>query len=180
MQIVPLFALAALPLLVSASPAERRSSSSSKRANVDLMKRNGEDQGCTFDGKIGNSYINNPVGDGDGKSCFGFPNGGAVTCGGPWSADEINNIKKAVKEQVTKDGQFKTSEAGEWTAGFSLFTTAFDDRDTSAFDKTLDAINVEGNSGAGQMTYWWQRSNDYLSVTRDGCGGSLLDDIFGK
>ncbi|KAL8786471.1 MAG: hypothetical protein Q9213_002787 [Squamulea squamosa] len=173
MQFSTLFIAAALPFLISASPAQRRSASSSKLAVGQIEKRTGEEDGCTFAGKLGNRYINNPTG--DGKSCFGFDNGGAITCNGPYEQEEINNIKKAVADQVTKDGLLKTSEAGDWTASFQLPTSAFDDRDTSAFDKTLDAVNVEGNSGAGQLTYYWQRNGNYLAVTRSGCPGGWFD-----
>ncbi|KAI4196992.1 MAG: hypothetical protein LQ346_003127 [Caloplaca aetnensis] len=166
------FVAAALPFLVAGSPTERRSSA---RDNSGLSRR-AEDIGCTFAGKLGNSYVNNPVGDGEGKSCFGWPNGGAITCGGPWDEAEANNIKQAVRDQATKDGQWESSDAGEWTATFMLATTAFDDRDTSAFDAVLDENNVEDSSAAGQMSYYWQRNGNFISVDRHSCPGSL----FGK
>ncbi|KAL8913119.1 MAG: hypothetical protein Q9171_002013 [Xanthocarpia ochracea] len=170
MQFSTLFIAAALPFLISASPAERRSTMQ-KRSTANKLAARGlfdtTPAGCTFAGRLGNAYIDNPTGDGD--SCFGFDNGGAIKCGGPYKPEELDNIKKAVKEQATKDGQWKSTDAGEWTATFKLFTTAFEDRDTSAFDETLDAVNVEGNSGAGQMTYYWQRKGDYITVQRDGC-----------
>ncbi|KAL8835886.1 MAG: hypothetical protein Q9205_005339 [Flavoplaca limonia] len=170
MQFSTLFIAAALPFLISASPAERRSTMHKRSAANKLAARGLFDTtpvGCTFAGRLGNSYIDNPTGDGD--SCFGFDNGGAITCGGPYKPEEIDNIKKAVKEQATKDGQWESTDAGEWTATFNLFTTAMEDRDTSAFDETLDAVNVEGNSGAGQLTYYWQRKGDYITVKRSGC-----------
>lgn len=116
---------------------------------------------------MSNAWIDNPTG--DGESCFGFNTGGAITCGGPYKQEEIDNIKKAVKEQATKDGQWESTDAGEWTATFNLFTTAMEDRDTSAFDETIDAVNVEDNSGAGQLTYYWQRKGDYITVSRGSC-----------
>ncbi|KAL8911240.1 MAG: hypothetical protein Q9172_007706 [Xanthocarpia lactea] len=170
MQFSTLFIAAALPFLISASPAERRSTMQKRPAANKLAARGIFDTtpiGCTFAGRLGNAYINDPTGDGD--SCFGFDNGGAITCGGPYEPEEIDNIKKAVREQVTKDGQWKSSQAGEWIATFNLLTTAMEDRDTSAFDKTLDAVNVEGNSGAGEMRYYWQRKGDYITVSRSGC-----------
>ncbi|KAL8874967.1 MAG: hypothetical protein Q9198_006612 [Flavoplaca austrocitrina] len=170
MQFSTLFIAAALPFLISASPAERRSTMHKRSAANKLAARGLFDTtpvGCTFAGRLGNSYIDNPTGDGD--SCFGFDNGGAITCGGPYKPEEIDNIKKAVKEQATKDGQWESTDAGEWTATFNLFTTAMEDRDTSAFDETLDAVNVEGNSGAGQLTYYWQRKGDYITAKRSGC-----------
>ncbi|KAL8966159.1 MAG: hypothetical protein Q9197_006139, partial [Variospora fuerteventurae] len=138
-----------------------------------IKPRANEDAGCSFTGRIGNAYIPDPVG--DGESCFGFDNGGAISCGGPYEQEELDNIKKAVADQVTKDGWLKSSDAGEWTATFQTFTTAFEDRDTSAFDETLDAVNVEGNSGAGELTYYWQRKGDYLMVRRSACPGSLFE-----
>lgn len=165
-----LFVAAAIPFLVAGSPTERRSSA---RDSSGLNKRAAE-LGCSFAGRLGNSYVNNPVGDGDGKSCFGWPNGGAIKCGGPWDKEEVKNIKKAVADVVTKDGHFESSEAGEWTATFQLLTTAFDDRETSAFDDMLDQYNVEGSSAAGQLTYYWQRNGNYLSVDRGNCPGSLF------
>ncbi|KAI4208379.1 MAG: hypothetical protein LQ349_009742 [Xanthoria aureola] len=172
MQFSALFIAAALPFLISASPAERRSDSIERRSAAanNLAARGLFDTtpaGCTFAGRLGNAYIDNPTGDGD--SCFGFDNGGAITCGGPYKPDEIANIKDAVREQATKDGQWKSTKKGDWIASFNLFTTAFEDRDTSAFDKTLDAVNVDGNSGAGQMTYYWQRKGDYITVSRSSC-----------
>ncbi|KAL8853109.1 MAG: hypothetical protein Q9221_001991 [Calogaya cf. arnoldii] len=163
--------VAALPFLNSASPTSQRSSS------LLLPRGYEEERGCNFDPKFGFSYINNVAGDGVGNSCFGWPNRAAITCNKPWSDEERENIKKAVREQATKDGQFETSSVGEWTAGFQLITTAFDDRDTSAFDKVLDAVNVEGNAGRGQLTYYWQRSGDYISVIR---GTSLHSHVFGE
>lgn len=173
-----LFIAAALPFLLSASPTERRSASIERRSAAanKLAARGLFDTtpvGCTFAGKLGNAYIDNPTG--DGNSCFGFSNGGAITCGGPYKQEEIDNIKKAVREQATKEGQWESTDAGEWTATFNLFTTAFEDRDTSAFDKTLDAVNVEGNSGAGQLTYYWQSNNSYITVIRSECPGGLFE-----
>ncbi|KAL8919569.1 MAG: hypothetical protein Q9208_006686 [Pyrenodesmia sp. 3 TL-2023] len=165
-----LFVAAALPFLVAASPTERRSSARDSSG----LSRRAQVIGCSFAGRIGNAYISNPVGDGEEKSCFGWPNSGAITCGGPWDEGEVNNIKQAVRDQVTKDGQFETSEAGEWTASFALFTSAFDDRDTSAFDAVLDKNNVEDSSVAGQMTYYWQRNGNYITVSRDSCPGSFF------
>ncbi|KAL8756166.1 MAG: hypothetical protein Q9199_003118 [Rusavskia elegans] len=178
MQFSTLFIAAALPFLLSASPTERRSASIERRsAAANKLAARGlfdtTPAGCTFAGKLGNAYIDNPTG--DGNSCFGFSNGGAITCGGPYKQEEIDNIKKAVREQATKEGQWESTEAGEWTATFNLFTTAFEDRDTSAFDKTLDAVNVEGNSGAGQLTYYWQSNNKYITVSRSECPGGLFE-----
>ncbi|KAL8645018.1 MAG: hypothetical protein Q9226_007485 [Calogaya cf. arnoldii] len=172
MQFSTVFIVAALPFLISASPAQRRSSAK-KLAARGLFDKDKTPPGCVFAGRLGNSYIDNPTG--DGNSCFGFDNGSAITCGGPYEQKEIDDIKKAVADQVTKDGQFKSSEAGEWTAYFQDFTSAFGDRDTSAFDKTLDSVNVEGNSGAGELKYYWERNGNKLSVSRSGCPGSLFD-----
>ncbi|KAL8853003.1 MAG: hypothetical protein Q9221_002151 [Calogaya cf. arnoldii] len=164
---------AALPFLISASPAERRSASAKKLTQRGLFDVDKTPLGCKFSGKIGNGYIENPTG--DGKSCFGYPNGGAITCGGPYEQKEIDDIRKAVADQVTKDGQFKSSEAGEWTAYFQDFTWAYDDRDTSAFDETLDSINVKDNTAAGHLEYYWERNGNKLSVSRSGCPGGLFD-----
>ncbi|KAL9626483.1 MAG: hypothetical protein Q9204_007267 [Flavoplaca sp. TL-2023a] len=177
-----LFIFAALSFLISASPAERRAGMMQRRSSANKLAArfelfpSGPPPGCSFVGRrMSNAYIDNPTG--DGESCFGFNSGGAVKCGGPYEQEEIDNIKKAVKEQATKDGQLKTTDAGEWTASFALFTTAMKDRDTSAFDKTLDAVNVEGNSGAGQLTYYWQRKGGYITVKRSTCPGSLFEKI---
>ena len=147
MQLAALFIAAALAFLISASPAQRRSASTSKLAVGQIEKRGRGEPGCSFSFKLGNSYVSNPTG--DGKSCFGFDNANAITCGYHYDQEEIANIKKAVAEQVTKDGQWKNSKAGKWTAYFLDFTSAFDDRDTSAFDKTLDAVN--GKGGANEI-----------------------------
>ncbi|KAL8929152.1 MAG: hypothetical protein Q9172_000587 [Xanthocarpia lactea] len=187
MQFFTLFIAAALAFLISAFPAEQRPASSSKLAVGQIEERGDKEAGCTFTRRLSNYYIPNLTG--DGKSCFGFDNDNAITCGSLYDQEEIANIKKAVAEQVTKDGQFKHSDAGKWTAYFLDFTSAFDDRDTSAFDKVLDGVNVKGNSGAGQMTYYWQRNGNYLRVQRHGCptggdededGGGGLFGIFGK
>ncbi|KAL8911901.1 MAG: hypothetical protein Q9171_003028 [Xanthocarpia ochracea] len=167
MQFFTLFIAAALAFLISASPAKQRPASSSKLAVGQIEKRGDYQAGCNFSYKLGNSYIPNPTG--DGKSCFGFDNSNAITCPGIYNEEEIANIKKAVAEQVTKDGQWKYSDAGKWRAYFLDFTSAFDDRDTSAFDKTLDAVNVKGSGGAGQLRYYWQRNGNYLGVERHGC-----------
>ncbi|KAL8646781.1 MAG: hypothetical protein Q9210_005936 [Variospora velana] len=134
-----------------------------------IEPRADDDVGCTFTGQIGNGYIPDPVG--DGESCFGYDNGSAVTCGGPWEQEEMDNIKKAVADQVTKDGLLKSSKVGEWTATFMLLSTAFEDRDTSGFNKALDAANLVDPEfvGAGQLTYYWQRKLDYLIVRRSRC-----------
>ncbi|KAL8881530.1 MAG: hypothetical protein Q9198_001283 [Flavoplaca austrocitrina] len=182
-----LFIFAALSFLICASPAERRAGMMKRRSDITerpssankLAARfelfpSGPPPGCSFVGsRMTNYYIDNPTG--DGESCFGFDAGGAIKCGGPYKQEEIDNIKKAVKEQATKDGQWESSSAGEWTATFHLFTTAFEDRDTSAFDETLDAVNVKGNSGAGQLKYYWQRKGDYITVSRGSCPGSLFE-----
>ncbi|KAI4165603.1 MAG: hypothetical protein LQ342_000545 [Letrouitia transgressa] len=169
-----LFLVTALPFLVSSSPAQRRAASQaaapSKRA-FDFP------DGCAFDPRLGNGFIDNAAGDGEGESCFGWPNSAAVTCGGPFDEKESNDVKEAVKQQATKDGQFKTSTVGDWTAAFQLLSTAFDDRDTSGFDKQFDEINVEDddNGAVGQQTYYWSRHDDYIVVTRSGCPGGLFD-----
>ncbi|KAL9614164.1 MAG: hypothetical protein Q9167_001316 [Letrouitia subvulpina] len=127
-----LFLITALPFLVSSSPAQRRAAS---QATAPSKRAFEFPDGCAFDPKLGNGYIDNAAGDGEGESCFGWPNSGAVTCGGPFDEKESNDVKEAVKQQATKDGQFKTSTVGDWTAAFQLLSTAFDDRDTSGFDK---------------------------------------------
>ncbi|KAL8748392.1 MAG: hypothetical protein Q9184_007339 [Pyrenodesmia sp. 2 TL-2023] len=171
MHLSALFVAAALPFLVAGSPTERRASARDSSG----LNRRATPIGCSFAGRLGNAYVSNPVGDGEEKSCFGWPNGGAIRCGGPWDEEEVKNIKQAVRDQVTKDGQWESSDAGEWTATFSLLTSAFDDRDTSAFDKMVDEYNVEDSTAAGQMTYYWQRNGNTLSVDRGGCPGSLFD-----
>ena len=174
MQYSRVFFLAALPFLVASTPAESKAASGGQRRAA--AKRAPEfADGCAFEPRIGNSYIDNAAGDGEGESCFGYPNGSAVTCGGPFDEKESNDLKEAVRQQATKDGQFETSEVGDWIAGFQLFTTAYDDRDTSGFDKTYDAVNVDDNPAAGQLTYYWSRHGDYMSVTRSGCPGGLFD-----
>lgn len=57
-----------------------------------------------------------------------------------------------------------------------LLTKAFDDRDTSAFDAVFDENDVGDSSAVGQMTYYWQRNGNFISVDRYSCPGS----IFGK
>ncbi|KAL8990734.1 MAG: hypothetical protein Q9169_008050 [Polycauliona sp. 2 TL-2023] len=179
MQFSTLFVAAALPFLISASPtnsqakAERRSNSR-KVARFELFP-DPPPTGCSFVSNRGggNGYIADPTGNDD--SCFGYPPGSAIDCSGPFEQKEIDDIKKAVKEQATKDGQWKTTSVGDWTAGFALLTTAMEDRDTSAFDKTLDSVNVEDNSAAGQLTYYWYLKGDTISVTRSSCPGSLFD-----
>ncbi|KAL8967241.1 MAG: hypothetical protein Q9183_003012 [Haloplaca sp. 2 TL-2023] len=179
MQFSTVFVAAALPFLISASPAERRSGNKKLTTGI-VEKRRGEEPGCSFNGRIGNAYIPDPTG--DGKSCFGFDNGGAITCGGPYKQEEIDDIKEAVKQQVAKEGWRESSSVGEWTANFQTLTTAFSSRDTTGFDKSLDSVNVEGESGAGQLTYYWQREGDYLQVSRSTCPGGedLFGGIFGK
>ncbi|KAL8779676.1 MAG: hypothetical protein Q9213_006823 [Squamulea squamosa] len=158
MQFSTLFIAAAAPFLVSASPTSRRSTSSDGLSKKGLFD-GGIPLGCSFAGRNGNAYIEHPVGDDNSKSCFGWDNGGAINCGKKrYSVEEYNNIKAAVREQVTKDGQWDSSTAGAWTATFNLGTTAFDDRDTKAFDDTLDSISVDGSSGVAELTYYWQRN----------------------
>ena len=86
-----------------------------------------------------------------------------------YSIEKYDNIKQAVRDQVTKDGQWESSDVGEWTATFQLWTTAFEDRDTKAFDDTLDSISVEDNAGIAELTYYWQMNGNSLAVTRSGC-----------
>ncbi|KAI4199073.1 MAG: hypothetical protein LQ348_001940 [Seirophora lacunosa] len=177
MQFSTLFIAAVLPFFISASPTERRSNAPTTPNNKlqvrEILPRAGEDAGCSFNGRIGNAYINHPAG--DKEVCFGWDTGAAITCGGPYEKKELDDIKKAVKNQVKKDGWLESSDAGEWTATFQTFTTAFESRDTAAFDEIVDAVNVKGNSGAGQLTYYWQRKGDYLTVQRSACPGSILE-----
>lgn len=171
MQLITAFLIASLPFLTNSSPTERNERRAAEGAAKASRALDFPD-GCAFEPKLGNGWIDGPAGDGNGKSCFGYPNGGAVTCKGPFDEKESNDLKEAVRQQATKDGQFKTSEVGDWTAGFQLLTTAYDDRDTSGFDKAFDSINVEGDAGqgaAGQLTYYWSRNGDFMSVTRNGC-----------
>ena len=161
MQFSTLFVAAAAPFLISATPTERRSASMNK------LEQRGIPIGCNFDGRNGNSYIEHPIGDDNAKSCFGWNSGAGIRCGSRrYSKEEYNNIKAAVREQATKDGWKESSEAGEWTAYFFIGTTAFDDRDTKAFDDTLDSISVDGNDGVAELTYYWQRNGKYLMVSR--------------
>ncbi|KAI4142689.1 MAG: hypothetical protein L6R39_004850 [Caloplaca ligustica] len=171
------FLVAALPFLASSSPAARKERGAADHA-AKVARAFDFPDGCAFEPKFGNGWIDGPAGDGEGKSCFGFPNSAAITCGGPYDEKESNDLKEAVRQQATKDGQFEGSTVGDWTAAFLLFTTAYDDRDTSGFDKAFDSINVEGEAGegaVGQLTYYWSRNGDYMSVTRSGCPGGLFD-----
>lgn len=167
MQFPTLFVAAAAPFLISASPTERRSASLNKLDQRGIF--DGIPLGCNFAGKLGNAYIEHPIGDDNSKSCFGWDNGGAIKCGTTrYSNEEYDNIKAAVREQVTKDGWKESSDAGKWTATFQLGTTAFDDRDTKAFDDTLDSISVDGKAGVAELTYYWQRNGNVLTVSRGG------------
>ncbi|KAL8914729.1 MAG: hypothetical protein Q9171_000742 [Xanthocarpia ochracea] len=169
MQFSTLFIAAAAPFLVSTSPTKRASASPNDLTKKGLFD-GGIPLGCQFAGRNGNAYIEHPIGDENSKSCFGWDNGGAVSCGTRrYSIEEYDNIKQAVRDQVTKDGQWESSDVGEWTATFQLWTTAFEDRDTKAFDDTLDSISVDDNAGVAELTYYWQRNGNRLAVTRSGC-----------
>lgn len=139
--------------------------------NGGLLVRNHFDPLDCRMGSFATTQINNVVGDGPGKSCFGFNGRKPSKCGGPWSASEVYDIKDAVRQQVTQDGAFQLSTSGGWESGFLYTTTAFADRDTSAFNSQLDKVNVEGNLGAGQQAYFWQRGRDVLWVGRAQCTG---------
>jgi hypothetical protein len=125
---------------------------------------------CGF-GEYATTKINNVVGDGPGLSCFGFHGREPSKCGGPWSAKEVADIKTAVREQIAEDGLLTRSTSWGWMAGFLGSTTAFADRDTSVFESELDKVNVDGNLGAGQRAYFWQRGRDMLWVGRARCTG---------
>ncbi|KAI4256058.1 MAG: hypothetical protein L6R42_006420, partial [Xanthoria sp. 1 TBL-2021] len=76
MQFPTLFVAAAAPFLISASPTERRSASLNKLDQRGIF--DGIPLGCNFAGKLGNAYIEHPIGDDNSKSCFGWDNGGAI------------------------------------------------------------------------------------------------------
>ncbi|KAL8867881.1 MAG: hypothetical protein Q9174_005371 [Haloplaca sp. 1 TL-2023] len=161
--------LVVLPALIAASPTERNQ----KRG---IFDSNTPPKGCGFAGKRTSfSYIDNAAGDGEGESCFGFTTPYSGKCG-VYSPEESDQIKQAVREQATKDGQWESTDVGDWTATFQTFTSAFEDRDTSGFDKTFDSVNVEDNDGAGNLEYYWQRKGDYITVSKQTCSG----DLFGR
>ncbi|KAL8992459.1 MAG: hypothetical protein Q9169_007088 [Polycauliona sp. 2 TL-2023] len=180
MQFSTAFIVAALPFLISASPTQRQAKAERRSDYPKLAARGIFDAakpppvGCSFLNARagGNDYIEDPTGNGD--SCFGYPSRETFRCKGPYEQKEIDDIKKAVKEQATKDGHTESSSAGEWTATFDVITSAMKDRDTSVFDTTLDSVNVEDNFGAGQKTYFWYLKGGTIAVHRSSCPGDII------
>ncbi|KAL2213041.1 hypothetical protein CC79DRAFT_1361873 [Sarocladium strictum] len=92
---------------------------------------------------------------GDGKdACATEERSGSRNCGqdGYWDT-QIDDMNKSIGEQVTKDGQFKSSEAGMWRSTFGTFTTAVGDRQGfKDFVNTAFKVTFPGNPEPGR--YW--------------------------
>ncbi|KAI9807908.1 MAG: hypothetical protein M1825_005214 [Sarcosagium campestre] len=104
----------------------------------------------------------------EGTACAGWT--GFPTCK-KWNQQEQSDLLDAVRQQVTKDGLTETSKVGKWTAEFLVLTSAFSDRDISPFELKIIVENGDsgnGNGGAGATTYFWNRKNNGLKVSREG------------
>lgn len=126
------------------------------KVNNDLSKRSVPSE-CNFEGPRGDFYYTQITGLKEGTACFGYSS--EPTCGpGSWGDPDFTDIQDAIAKQVTKDGQLEGSTSGDWDAGFSLFTTAFSDRNSAPFDLAL-AVSKEK-----ALVYYWSRDYDFASV----------------
>lgn len=101
-------------------------------------------------------------------TCVGWALGGPVC--GPWSIEEKGHAMYAVTQQLTKDGQWESTNVGRWTASFNLLTTAFDDRNPVYFDHAFEeAQTSDVQGGAGAMTYYYMENGNALTLTTTSC-----------
>jgi hypothetical protein len=112
---------------------------------------------CQFEGKAGDYYYLLITGLPDGNACMGWS--AIPMCGsGDWSDPDFSDIQIALSEVVAMDGQWSSSQSGSWSGTFSLFTTAFSNRDTTPFGLALAISNSKA------LTYYWSRDNNFASV----------------
>lgn len=102
-----------------------------------------------------------------GDACIGWKN---ADCPNPWGALAQSYIKQSINQQITKDGQFKSTTVGNWLAGFDDFTTAFDDRDPRVFSGMfkLNFMSPE---------YQFRKSTTYVSLISGSYLGFSLSNI---
>ena len=94
---------------------------------------------------------------------------GTPSCG-PWTGEHLKDAISAVSQQLTQDGQFKSTKVGIWLATFDVFTTAFPNTDPIFFDHGFDDAqksNVAG--GAGALTYYYRDEKYSLTLNADHC-----------
>ncbi|KAM7215323.1 hypothetical protein V8F06_009280 [Rhypophila decipiens] len=101
-----------------------------------------------------------------GTACIGYATNMMCSNSGFWNDPDWTDIQRSVAEQVTKDGFFKTTQVGRWTAAFlnlSKFTTAFSNRETVLFIYGLLWIEKR------PQRFYWSRDGDFLQTQRDRC-----------
>lgn len=112
------------------------------------------------------------LGDGE-DNCAAEDRSNTDNCGqdGYWDT-QINDMNGAVGQQVTKDGQFKSSQVGMWRATFGTFSLAVGDRQGfTDFVNTALKVTIPGNSEVGR--YWhyrfnWQQDHIHLNLDNGG------------
>lgn len=102
------------------------------------------------------------------STCVGWGLG-TITCP-PWTGQHLSDAISAVSQQLAQDGQFKGTTVGIWTATFSLFTTAFPNRDPIFFDHGFEDAQQSGvEGGAGAFDYYYMDNGNLLSLSADHC-----------
>lgn len=109
-------------------------------------------------------------------ACFAWvPTSSCSLSGGQsWTGATTDDFQKVVAQQVTKDGQFKGSDVGAWSAAFEVGTTAYANRaSASLFQWAFLSGNgafgevpsiFKGAGGKGQYMFAFNR--DQMEVNR--------------
>ena len=155
--LAPLVVVGFAPLLASAASIPA------------LLPRSSIPQACQFPVGRGNDYGYDDQSSVSGRStCIGWALG-APTC--DWSVQQQIDAVNAFTQQIAKDGLFKTTTVGVWTAGFGIFTSAFPSRDTSYFDRDFEDAQLQSaaNNGAGAMTWYYLDNGNLLVLQAAQC-----------
>ncbi|KAK6065666.1 hypothetical protein SCUP234_10940 [Seiridium cupressi] len=101
----------------------------------------------------------------------------AASCPGTkfWGQESINEMQDAVSQQVTKDGQFKSTTTDHFLAAWHLGTSAVSDREaykaawSAAIKELGDCSKASVTCNRRDTTYFLQVDNDSMEfVTRAG------------
>ncbi|KAK4041528.1 hypothetical protein C8A01DRAFT_34481 [Parachaetomium inaequale] len=112
---------------------------------------------CSFSSRDTFWYYNWALPDGQ-TACYGWTR---PTCGDGWWADpDWTDLQNAMNRLVAMDGWWSKAEVGKWTAQFGLFTTAFDNRDTTLYSLSMIHSHVK------PARTWFSRNYDIAQNDR--------------
>jgi len=121
-----------------------------------------------FPSNNGYAYIQLKLGNGH-KACIGWATM-AQKCGaGGWPDPDNTEIQRAVQQQTTKDGIFKTTTVGNWWAywGPGTTTSAVANRDLYNLHFQWAFAMVNGDRKTEKFTtYYFSFDGDYMRIDR--------------